>query len=348
MPVERRGHTTGAFLVPAPQIPALPGVGLHVVILVSAVGTVIVQFDGQGFRVLDVVRLRRGGRRRLLWRPVGDGLRLAAVHPCLDGAVNVRVGELVEFPYVCRIAVFCSVGCGRGGSVIHDAELHLALRAVHIALRDLAETVGRVERKIRGLRLTIRPHLHAGGVRADRTGRLEVDRHLGLVGMLAGIGACEGHATAYGAVLHVDHGVADLRLVPPVTVRTVHVRAIGEVELHRREIRASRQIGAVPATRIGGILDLHGLHRYALYRAVGLLIAQFRHGGIILLRLVIHGQCLVADQRAVRRIAVLRLILTLAGTAFRHSALIQRDRAALADGGLDMPAGHFHLFRTVA
>ena len=241
MPVERRGHTTGAFLVPAPQIPALPGVGLHVVVLVSAVGTVIVQFDGQGFRVLDVVRLRRGGRRRLLWRPVGDGLRLVAVHPCLDGAVNVRVGEFVEFPYVCRIAVFRSVGCGRGGSVIHDAELHLALRAIHISGGRLAETIGsRTERNVYGL--IVRPHLHAGGVRADRTGRLEVDRHLGLVGMLAGVGACEGHATAYGAVLHVDHGVADLRLVPPVTVRTVRTRAVGEVELRRREIRAFRTV----------------------------------------------------------------------------------------------------------
>ena len=113
--------------------------------------------------------------------------------------------------------------------------------------------------------------------------------------MLAGVGARERHTTAYGAVLHVDHGVADLRLVPPVTVRTVRTRAVGEVELRRREIRAFRQIGAVPATRIGGIRDLHGLHRYVLFRAVGLLIVQFRHGGLILLRLVIHGQCLVAD-----------------------------------------------------
>ena len=348
MLVERGGHTTGAFLVPAPQIPALPGVGLHVVILVSAVGTVVVQFDGQGFRVLDVVRLRRGGRRRLLWRPVGDVLRLAAVHPCLDGAVDVRVVELVEFPCARQVAVFGSRGCCIGRFAVDDAESHLALRAIHIALRDLAETVGRVERKIRGLRLIIRPHLHTGGIPADGIGRLEVDGHLGLAGMLAGVGACEGHATAYGAVLHVDHGVADLRLVPPVTVRTVRARVIGEVELRRREIRAFRQIGSVPATRIGGIHDPHGLHRYALFRTVGLLIVQFRHGGIILLRLVIHGQYLVADQRAVGRISVLRIVFAFVGVAFRGRALVQRDRAALADGGLDMPAGHFHLFRAVA
>ena len=349
MPVERRGHTTGAFLVPAPQIPALPGVGLHVVILVSAVGTVIVQFDGQGFRVLDVVRLRRGGRRRLLWRPVGDGLRLVAVHPCLDGAVNVRVGEFVEFPCARQVAVFGSRGCCIGRFAVDDAESHLALRAIHIALRDLAETVdGRAERKIRGLRLIIRPHPHTCGTLADGIGRLEVDGHLGLAGMLTGVCARIWHATAHGAVAYVDHGVADLRLVPPVTVRTVRVRAIGEVELRRREIRAFRQIGAVPATCIGGIRDLHGLHRYVLFRAVGLLIVQFRHGGLILLRLVIHGQCLVADQRAVRRITVLRLILTLAGIAFRHSALIQRDRAALADGGFNMSVGYRHRLRTVA
>ena len=211
VPVERGGHAAGAFLVPAPQIPALPGVGLHVVVLVSAVGTVIVQFDGQGFRVLDVVRLRRGGRGCLFGRFAGCALRLVAVHPCLDGAVDVRIGEFVELPYVCRIAVFRSVGCGRGGSVIHDAELHLALRAVHISGGRLAETIeSRTERNVYGLRRIVRPHPHAGGVLADRTGRLEVDRHLGLVGMLAGVGACEGHATAYGTVLHVDHGVADL------------------------------------------------------------------------------------------------------------------------------------------
>ena len=115
----------------------------------------------------------------------------------LDGAVNVRVGEFVEFPCARQVAVFGSRGCCIGRFAVDDAESHLALRAIHIALRDLAETVdGRAERKIRGLRLIIRPHPHTCGTLADGIGRLEVDGHLGLAGMLTGVCARIWHATA--------------------------------------------------------------------------------------------------------------------------------------------------------
>ena len=164
--------------------------------------------------------------------------------------------------------------------------------------------------------------------------------------MLAGVGARERHTTAYGAVLHVDHGVADLRLIPP-NVRPVRIRAVGEVELRRLEVRAFRQIHAVPAVRIGGIGSVHGLHSKVLLGTVGLLIVQCRRRAA-LFRLVVHGQRFVRDQCAVGRIAVLRIVLAFAGVAFRGRALVQRDRATLADGGLDMPAGHFHCFRAVA
>ncbi len=46
------GFAAGAFRIPRPQIPAFPRVGFHAVFLIIAVGTVIMQFDGQVFRIL--------------------------------------------------------------------------------------------------------------------------------------------------------------------------------------------------------------------------------------------------------------------------------------------------------
>ena len=218
------GFAAGAFRIPRPQIPAFPRVGFHAVFLIIAVGTVIMQFDGQVFRIFDVIRLRCRRGRRFSRGSVGSGIGLRAVHPRFDGTAHMRVTEFGEFPHARLILFDGSRGRSSRIGTIHDSEMHCCQIAVQFAAGFPAVLRWRAfEWNIRGaFHVVAVPHLHAGCVLTDAGDGTEVDGHFGFRRMVARVG----HARLLPVPADVDHSGADLCRIFRSPLAPVPVRGV--------------------------------------------------------------------------------------------------------------------------